>query len=113
MCKVIILGRNDQKIQVSNYYKHSQSIGCSHMKEIKKAEKQELIQQQLQTTFSAPQISISRSSMSSVQLCTNETISIQATPNTNSISTSQPTHNAKRRITSESQQCLSRKRIRN
>ena len=83
------------------------------MKEKEKAEKQELIQQQLQTSFSASQIPTSRSSMSSVQLCTNESISIQATPNTYSISTSQPTHNAKRRITSESQQCLSRKRIPN
>ena len=110
--KVIILGRNDQKIQVSNYYKHLQSIGCSHMKEIKKAEKQELMQQ-LQTTFSTSQIPTSQSSMSSLQLRMNETISTQSTPNTNSISTSRTNKNAKRRITSESQQSLSTKRVRN
>ncbi|CAF4732941.1 unnamed protein product, partial [Rotaria sp. Silwood2] len=34
------------------------------------------------------------------------------TPNKKSISTSQPNRNAKRRITSESKQCLSTKRIR-
>ncbi|CAF1469017.1 unnamed protein product [Rotaria sordida] len=111
--KLITLGRNDQKIQVSNYYKHLQSIGCSHMKEIKKSEKQKLVQQQLQSTVPVSQIPTSQLSISSVHLCTNESINTQSTSNTNSISTSQPNHNAKRRIISESQKCPSTKRIRN
>ena len=34
--KLMSLDKNDNKIQVSNYYKHLKSNGCDHMKNVKK-----------------------------------------------------------------------------
>ncbi|CAM2718342.1 unnamed protein product, partial [Rotaria socialis] len=49
--KTISLSNNHDKVQVSNYYKHLLSLGCSHMKLIKKKAKQvELSNQQQQPT---------------------------------------------------------------
>ncbi|CAM4847414.1 unnamed protein product, partial [Rotaria magnacalcarata] len=90
--KVISLCKNDQKIQVSNFYKPLQTIGCSHIQEIKKVEKQMILQQQLQSTIS---------------ISTDQRINTQTTPNINSVPASQSRNNAKRRITSESQRSLS------
>ncbi|CAF1014716.1 unnamed protein product [Rotaria magnacalcarata] len=96
--KVISLCKNDQKIQVSNFYKPLQTIGCSHIQEIKKVEKQMILQQQLQSTIS---------------ISTDQRINTQTTPNINSVPASQSRNNAKRRITSESQRSLSTIRSRN
>ncbi|CAF1442122.1 unnamed protein product, partial [Rotaria sordida] len=51
--KLISLGKNDNKIQVSNYYKHLQSNGCDHMKNVKKVAR-ELNSSQQQQQPSTP-----------------------------------------------------------
>ena len=38
--KAIVLAKNDDKIQVSNYYKHMQSVGCSVIRDIRRATEQ-------------------------------------------------------------------------
>lgn len=114
--KLITLCKNDQKIQVSNFYKHLQTIGCSHMKEIKRAEKQMILEQnqqqpQLQSTNLVSEVPSSQSSVSPMQVPTNEITNSQTTTNIDSASTSKPNHNGKRRIASDSQ-TLSTKRSR-
>ena len=46
--RLISLGKNDNKIQVSNFYKHLQSNGCDHMKKIKKTARDLIATQQHQ-----------------------------------------------------------------
>ena len=62
--KFIRLAKNGSKIQVSNYYKHLQSKGCHHFKNIRKAARNSKFTQQhsstsVESTCSAPGISIS------------------------------------------------------
>ncbi|CAF3366868.1 unnamed protein product [Rotaria socialis] len=83
------------------------------MQEIKKAEKQMILQQQLQSTISVSQVPSSQSCVSSMQISTDQTINTQTTPNINSAPASQSQNNAKRRITSESQRSVSTKKSRN
>ncbi|CAF1304645.1 unnamed protein product [Rotaria magnacalcarata] len=110
--KVISLCKNNQKIQVSNFYKHLQTIGCSRMQEIKKAQKQIILQQQLQSTISVSQFPASQSCVSPMQIRTDEAINTSAAPNINLVPTSQSKNNAKRRIVSEPERSFSTKRSR-
>jgi hypothetical protein len=56
--KAIVLAKNDDKIQVSNYYKHLQSVGCSVIRDIRRATKQvESSVQQQSAPFNANGIS--------------------------------------------------------
>ncbi|CAF3779332.1 unnamed protein product [Rotaria socialis] len=66
------------------------------MQEIKKAEKQMILQQQLQSTISVSQVPSSQSCVSSMQISTDQTINTQTTPNINSAPASQSQNNAKR-----------------
>ncbi|CAF2116358.1 unnamed protein product [Rotaria magnacalcarata] len=113
--KVILLGKNDNKIQVSNYYKHLQSNGCDHMKNIKKlARKLTLSQQQqrpstpitLAPSYRPHASLIEIASVSPTDTQTRALVDSSALPN-------QAVYNgAKRRLTSESQQHRSTKRSR-
>ena len=38
--KIISLGNNENKIQLSNYYKHLQSVTCDHMRHLKNVQRQ-------------------------------------------------------------------------
>ena len=38
--KIISLGNNENKIQLSNYYKHLQSVMCDHMRHLKNVQRQ-------------------------------------------------------------------------
>lgn len=110
--KVISLCKNNQKIQVSNFYKHLQTIGCSLMQEIKKAQKHIILQQQLQSTISVSQSPASQSCVSPTQIRTDEAINTPAAPNINLVTTSQSKNSAKRRIVSEPERSFSTKRSR-
>ncbi|CAF3380935.1 unnamed protein product [Rotaria sp. Silwood2] len=111
--KVITLSKNDEKVQVSNYYKHLQSTGCSVMKEIlKKAKEIKLIKQQQQSMIPVSRPALSQPNTSSIQLLDNEQTAEQRTSHNSSTSSVQPTYSAKRRITSQSQQYSSTKRSR-
>ncbi|CAF1521828.1 unnamed protein product, partial [Adineta steineri] len=111
--RMISLPRNGSKIQMSNYYKHLYSLGCSHMKGIKKdGQKLQVQQQQLQSTISISCAPISQPCMSPVEACTNETTDTQLTPNESSSSRSQSNQSKKRPMASESQQNSSKKRSR-
>ena len=60
--KIISLSVYDNKVQLSNYYKHLQSLGCDLMKEIRKAEKEKrLIDEQTQRHHSQHTLSSSSS----------------------------------------------------
>ncbi|CAF2821641.1 unnamed protein product [Rotaria sp. Silwood2] len=110
--KIIALCNNDKKIQMSNYYKHLQSIGCTHMREIKKAAKEIIVEQQQPSTISVSSIPSSQSRTSSMEVYVDELIGTQTAPQIVSASSSQLSHTAKRRMTSQSQQYPSTKRSR-
>ncbi|CAF5016929.1 unnamed protein product [Rotaria sp. Silwood1] len=109
--KVIALSKIYEKIQVSNYYKHLVSLGCSHMKQIfKKAKGLELTkQQQQQSTTSVSRAFTSHLENSLMLVLDDEQMVTQRPSNDSSV---QPKNFAKRRITSQSQQHSSTKRIR-
>ncbi|CAF1121642.1 unnamed protein product [Adineta steineri] len=89
--RMISLPRNGSKIQMSNYYKHLYSLGCSHMKGIKKdGQKLQVQQQQLQSTISTSCAPISQPCMSPAEACTNKTTDTQLAPSESSTSRSQP-----------------------
>jgi len=52
--RLISLAKNENKIQLSNYYKHLQSTGCDHMKKIKKAARDLALMQQLRQPTLSP-----------------------------------------------------------
>jgi len=109
--KVITLGKNHEKIQVSNYYKHLLSIGCSNMIQIRKQAKEvestkRQQQQSMTSVLSAP---VSQSENSLVQVSDDV---LTMTQRTSLNSTTQPKNVAKRRITSQSRQYSSTKKIR-
>lgn len=113
--RLISLARNDNKIQVSNYYKHLQSNGCCHMKDLLKAEKElKLRQQKQQSPLPVASPSSSHSSISLTQVTDASSVATQTEvptgSSTVSIRTSQ--NNGKRRLTTQSQQCSSAKRSR-
>ena len=56
--RLISLSKNDNKIQVSNYYKHLQSNGCDYMTNIKKICKRIKIKSSAATTISTYYINI-------------------------------------------------------
>ncbi|CAF5172291.1 unnamed protein product [Rotaria magnacalcarata] len=82
------------------------------MQEIKKAQKQIILQQQLQSTISVSQFPASQSCVSPMQIRTDEAINTSAAPNINLVPTSQSKNNAKRRIVSEPERSFSTKRSR-
>ncbi|CAF2711056.1 unnamed protein product [Rotaria sp. Silwood2] len=110
--KVIALSKNNEKIQVSNYYKHLLSVGYRNMKQIeKKAKEIELTKQQQQqqsiaSVLSAP---VSQWENSLMQVSDDEPMVAKRTSHESS---AQPKNCAKRRIISQSQQHSSTKRIR-
>ncbi|CAF3749381.1 unnamed protein product [Rotaria sp. Silwood1] len=106
-----LLNKIYEKIQVSNYYKHLVSLGCSHMKQIfKKAKGLELTkQQQQQSTTSVSRAFTSHLENSLMLVLDDEQMVTQRPSNDSSV---QPKNFAKRRITSQSQQHSSTKRIR-
>ncbi len=114
--KSISLAKNDDKLQVSNYYKHLQSVACDHMKNIKKgAENSKSIQQRQQQQSSTPAPLISSSPSHSplvpvpyVSPTTTETTSHNKSP----VSSNPSARGAKRRLVSQSQENHSGKRNR-
>ncbi|CAF1534019.1 unnamed protein product [Adineta steineri] len=139
--RLIMLGKNNNKIQVSNYYKHLLSIACDHMKKIKQAandnrskqqqqqqqqpqpqpqpqqeDQQQEQQQQQQQSLTLPVATtpLSQSNVSSIQF--RDVLSpttAQATSNINSPAlAAQGTHNGKRPLASQSQQHRPTKRSR-
>ncbi|CAF1459102.1 unnamed protein product [Adineta ricciae] len=111
--KLISLCRNGSKIQVSNYYKHLHSFGCSRMKEIKRDNrKPQVQQQQLQSTITSLRVLTSQSCVSPVEAHADEMADTQSTPNESSVSRSQSSLNLKRPIPSGSQHSASTKRSR-
>ena len=117
--KLISLGKNDTKVQVSNYYKHLQSKGCDHMNNIRKAARdskssQQQQQQQQTTTLDTPApvtpTSLAPTCLSQQQTSSSQLpgFSLAATQTTShsgsSISVTQSKENGKRRLTSQSQQ---------
>lgn len=111
--KIVSLGKNDDKIQVSNYYKHLQSAGCGLMKELKNAEKQmELEEQQEENILPKTASSISFTT-SSANESSDEPSSMQSRSLTSSVkSASQSQNGGKRRLTKQLQPKSSVKRSR-
>jgi hypothetical protein len=113
--KLISLSKNNNKIQVSNYYKHLQSKGCDHMKNIKKAARDLRSIQQQQQQSSTP-VTLTSSSQSYVPLLQVPAVPLtttQSASHSNSPALSnQSTHNGKRRLPSQSQQHQPSKRSR-
>jgi hypothetical protein len=107
--KLISLGKNDSKIQVSNYYKHVQSKGCLHIRSMKKVAKDlTAVEQQSSTPI------VSLSSGQPRALPTEATVvSPTAGPISSHIGPSvisdQPVQNGKRRLASQSQQHSSKR----
>ncbi|CAF2007723.1 unnamed protein product [Rotaria magnacalcarata] len=114
--KLVLLGKNDNKIQVSNYYKHLQSTACDHMKQIKDVErnlKSIQQQQQQQSSIAGTLTSAPQSQTSLIQVPTVSPTAIQGTFDDNTPTVSnQVSSNGKRRLTSQSQQHHSSKRSR-
>jgi hypothetical protein len=115
--KSISLGNNDDKLQISNFYKHLQSAGCDHMKNMKKnariSNSIQQQQQQQQSSMSVPFASSSPPHSSPVQIpsisvITTETVSHEKSP----ISSNESVRGSKRRLVSQSQQNHSAKRNR-
>jgi hypothetical protein len=103
----ISLSKNDHKIQVSNYYKHLQSNGCDHIKNIKKASRDlKSKQQQQQQQSSTPNtLTSSQSHSPLIQVPIVSPVTTQITTHNNSpASSNQAAHNGKRRLASQSQQ---------
>ena len=110
--KLISLGKNDNKIQVSNYYKHLQSKGCDHMKYIKMAAK-DLTSVQLNPSTLLPLTSLSQSRISLAQLPAVSPTTTLTTSVINSPSLSnEPARGSKRSLPSQSQQHHSAKKSR-
>ncbi|CAF3422330.1 unnamed protein product, partial [Rotaria sp. Silwood2] len=104
--RLISLGKNDNKIQVSNYYKHLQSNGCDHMKNIKKVAR-ELTSSQQQQQPSTP-ITLTPSYRPHASLIEIASVSPTNTQTTAQVDSSalpnQAANNSgKRRLTSQSQ----------
>ncbi|CAF1224941.1 unnamed protein product [Rotaria sp. Silwood1] len=109
--KVIALSKNNGKIQVLNYYKHLVSLGCSHMKQIfKKAKGLELTKQQQQQSTTSVSSAFTSHLENSLMLVLDDEQMVTQRPSNDSLV--QPKNFAKRRITSQSQQHSSTKRIR-
>ncbi|CAF1305606.1 unnamed protein product [Rotaria sordida] len=113
--KLISLGKNDNKIQVSSYYKHLQSNGYDHMKNVKKVAR-ELKSSQQQQQPSTP-ITLTPSCRSQTPLIGVAVVSPTNTQTTAQVDSSafpnQAAHNgSKRRLISQSQQYRSTKRSR-
>ena len=108
--KSISLGKNDRKIQVSNYYKHLQSTGCFHMKSMKKALRHvTAVQQQQSSTLIVP-LSSNQAPASSME--TTVVSSIEAPISSHAdppVVSDQPVLNGKRRLASQSQQHSSKR----
>ncbi|CAF3347154.1 unnamed protein product [Rotaria sp. Silwood2] len=113
--KLILLSKNDNKIQVSNYYKHLQSNGCNHMKNLKKAAKElKLSRQQQQQSTPVTLTPSNRSNTSSTEVTTVSPTNAQTTTQMDSSALPNKTvHNGgKRRLIAQSQQYPSTKRSR-
>ncbi|CAF2167134.1 unnamed protein product [Rotaria magnacalcarata] len=103
--KLILLGKNDNKIQVSNYYKHLQSIACDHMKQIKNAARNLKSIQQQQSSIAGILTAAAQSQTSLIQFSAVSPIATQETFDSNTSTLSnQVTSNGKRRLTSQSKQ---------
>ncbi|CAF1256863.1 unnamed protein product [Rotaria sp. Silwood1] len=113
--KLISLGKNDSKIQVSNYYKHLQSKGCDHMKRIVKAER-DLKSMQQQSSISVTSTSIVRTypSQTHAPVIQLPDVSPTTVPTTSRsdfpVVSNQVTQNGKCRLASQLQQQHSTKR---
>ncbi|CAF2064635.1 unnamed protein product [Rotaria magnacalcarata] len=103
--KLILLGKNDNKIQVSNYYKHLQSIACDHMQQIKNAARNLKSIQQQQSSIAGILTAAAQSQTSLIQFSAVSPIATQETFDSNTSTLSnQVTSNGKRRLTSQSKQ---------
>ncbi|UJR07006.1 hypothetical protein I4U23_011295 [Adineta vaga] len=111
--KLISLGKNDNRIQVSNYYKHLQSNGCDYMKNIKKAAKDAQLEQQQQQSSSCIILSSHLSNAPVIQDDVSP-LTTQATANTDSktLTNQHSSGGGKRRLASQSQKDISTKRRR-
>lgn len=112
--KLISLANNDDKLQVSNYYKHLQSFGCDHMKTIRKNARNSRPGEQLQP--SSPSILLvpsQQSHSSSIQVASTTPITTETLTRTKSPVTSNESIRAgKRRFVTQSKQTNSAKRSR-
>jgi len=101
--KLISLSKNNNKIQVSNYYKHLHSKGCDHMKNIKKAAR-DLRSLQQQSSTPATLTSSSQSYVPLLQVPAVPLTTTQSASHSDSPALSnRSTHNGKRRLPSQSQ----------
>jgi hypothetical protein len=112
--KSILLGKNDDKLQLSNYYKHVHSVGCSFIREVKGTAKQnKLAEQKRQQRTEAP-VSEPASSQSHSSLFDTLILQSTAEPVTtnSSLSSARLSDNGKRRAPTHSQQSPPSKRKR-
>ena len=110
--RLISLGKNDNKIQLSNYYKHLQSKGCDHMKYIKMAAK-DLTSVQLNPSTPLPLTSLSQSRISLAQLpAVSPTTTLTTSVINSPLLSNEPARGSKRSLASQSQQHHSAKRSR-
>jgi hypothetical protein len=112
--KSILLGKNDDKLQLSNYYKHLHSVGCSFIREVKKTAKQNKLaeqQRQQRTETLVPDTASSQSHSSLFDAPTRQSTTEPVTTNSSS-SSARPSDNGKRRAPTDSQQCPPSKRNR-
>ena len=114
--KIISLCAYDNKVQLSNYYKHLHSLGCDLMKEIRKAEKERRLsdnqaQQQQHSHHTAPS-SFSRSNAAVSPLPVMLATSSQNSSQPISPTSTQPKQSAKRDKTTDPGSYRSSKRIR-
>ncbi|CAF4026323.1 unnamed protein product, partial [Rotaria magnacalcarata] len=111
--RLISLSKNDNKIQVSNFYKHLQSNGCDHMKHMKQAARDLNLSQQQQQSSTPNTLTSSQSHAPLIQVPAVSPINIQTTQ-TDSPALSNPAayNGGKRRLTSQLQQYRSTKRSR-
>jgi hypothetical protein len=113
--KFISLGKNDNKIQVSNYYKHLHSKCCDHMKNIKKVARdlRSVQQQQQQSSTSGTLTSSSQSYVPLLQVPAVPLTTTQSASHSDSPALSnRSTHNGKSRLPSQSQKHQPAKRSR-
>lgn len=112
--KSISLANNDDKLQVSNYYKHLQSMGCDHMKnKIKDARNARPIEQQQQSSKQLPFASSPPSHSSLVPVPSTSIVITETTTHDESPRLSnENVRGGKRRLAAQSQQINSAKRSR-
>lgn len=111
--RLISLAMNQDKIQISNYYKHLQSTACTLMKELRNAERRKELEEQQRPIISVK----TNTEIDSSSLSANETFDeVSETPAASRIASTdfstQSQNGGKRRIATQSQSNSSTKKRR-